>query len=74
MDERLKCIMCDRDAVWVRSTQFAGDHPFCEEHAKAEEGFGVNDSYEFWYKVKKPKKDKSIKASLGYSRIGLGNV
>lgn len=47
------CMMCDKPAVWIRSTQFAGDHPFCEEHAKAEKGFGVNDSYEFWYKAKK---------------------
>jgi hypothetical protein len=46
------CMMCDEPAVWIRSTQFAGDHPFCEEHAKLEEGFNVNDSYEFWYKVK----------------------
>lgn len=43
-----KCMMCDRDAVWVRSTQFAGDHPFCKEHAEQEDGFGVNDSYEYW--------------------------
>jgi hypothetical protein len=47
------CMMCDKPAVWIRSTQFAGDHPFCEEHAKAENGFGTNDSYEFWYKVRK---------------------
>lgn len=45
------CIICGRPAVWVRSTQFAGDHPFCEEHAKAEKGFGENDSYEFWYNL-----------------------
>lgn len=51
------CMMCDEPAVWIRSTQFAGDHPFCEEHAKLEEGFGVNDSYEFWYKVKKDKNE-----------------
>jgi hypothetical protein len=46
-------MMCDKPAVWIRSTQFAGDHPFCEEHAKAENGFDTNDSYEFWYKVEK---------------------
>lgn len=49
------CMMCDKPAVWIRSTQFAGDHPFCKEHAEAEEGFNVNDSYEYWYKVKDEK-------------------
>ena len=68
------CMICDKPAKWIRSTQFAGDHPFCEEHAKQESDFQENDSYTYWYRVKKPKKDKSIKASLGYSRIGLGNV
>jgi hypothetical protein len=45
------CMMCDKEATWIRSTQFAGDHPFCEEHAKQEEGFGTNDSYEYWYQI-----------------------
>ncbi len=40
--------MCDEPAVWIRHTQFAGDHPFCEDHAKMEEDFGVNDSYAYW--------------------------
>ena len=52
------CMMCDKPAVWIRSTQFAGDHPFCDEHAKAEKGFGENDSYEFWYKVPKQNGEK----------------
>ena len=43
-----KCVMCDEPAVWVRHTQFAGEHPYCEDHAKMEEDFGVNDSYAFW--------------------------
>ena len=54
-----RCMYCSKPAEWIRSTQFAGDHPFCEEHAKAEEGFGVNDSYEFWYKVK----DETVNSS-----------
>lgn len=48
---------CNQPAVWMRSTQFAGDHPFCEEHALVEDGFGVNDSYEFWYKIKEEEND-----------------
>jgi endogenous inhibitor of DNA gyrase (YacG/DUF329 family) len=51
-----ECIVCGRPAVWVRSTQFAGDHPFCEEHAKQEDGFGVNDSYEYWYNIEDKEK------------------
>lgn len=47
-----KCLMCDKRAVWFRATQFAGTHPFCEEHAKKEEDFGMDDSYTFWYGVK----------------------
>lgn len=45
------CLICGKPADWVRSTQFAGEHPFCEEHAKKEEGFGANDSYEYWYQL-----------------------
>lgn len=44
------CMMCDKDATWIRSTQFAGDHPFCEEHARQEKDFGENDSYTYWYR------------------------
>lgn len=46
------CLMCSEPATWVRSTQFAGDHPFCEEHAKQEDDFNENDSYTFWYEIK----------------------
>jgi len=46
-----KCIECDELAVWVRHTQFAGDHPFCDEHAKQETDFGEDDSYTYWTKV-----------------------
>lgn len=43
--------MCDKPAQWMRSTQFAGDHPFCTEHAQEEKDFLINDSYEYWYKI-----------------------
>ena len=46
------CLECGSPATWVRSTQFAGEHPYCEEHAKKEPDFGENDSYTFWYEVK----------------------
>ena len=44
---------CKKSAVWVRCTQFAGDHYFCDEHAKKESDFAEkDDSYFFWRKVK----------------------
>lgn len=46
------CNVCDKPATWIRSTQFAGDHPFCSEHAKKEGDFGQSDdSYFYWYEI-----------------------
>ena len=45
-----KCLECDKTAVWTRHTQFAGDHPYCDEHARLEKDFGEDDSYTFWSK------------------------
>jgi len=42
------CIMCDNQSDWVRCTQFAGDHPFCDSCAHKEEDFGEDDSYLYW--------------------------
>lgn len=42
------CIDCDKEAKYIRHTQFAGSHPFCEEHAREQKGFLCNDSYESW--------------------------
>ena len=44
----VKCIECDKPAVWTRHTQFAGNHPYCEEHAKKESDWNENDSYTYW--------------------------
>lgn len=45
------CSECERPATWIRSTQFAGDHPYCDEHAKEQNDFQQNDSYAYWYEV-----------------------
>jgi hypothetical protein len=50
MDE--KCIVCEKPAEWVRSTQFAGDHPYCDLHARLESDFLENDSYTYWKELK----------------------
>jgi endogenous inhibitor of DNA gyrase (YacG/DUF329 family) len=44
----IKCAICEEPATWIRHTQFAGSHPFCEEHAKAESDFYDSDSYLYW--------------------------
>jgi hypothetical protein len=53
------CLMCDKPTDWIRSTQFAGNHPFCDEHARQEQGFGESDSYEYWYEVKETEDDNA---------------
>lgn len=47
------CFDCDKPAEWVRSTQFAGDHYFCQAHAKKEKDFGKKDVYgsKLWEKL-----------------------
>lgn len=47
----MNCLKCNKEARWVRSTQFAGDHPYCIEHASREKDFGENDSYTYWYEL-----------------------
>lgn len=43
---------CFEDADWVRSTQFSGDHPYCDAHAKQEDDFGESDpSYFHWHTI-----------------------
>jgi hypothetical protein len=44
-----KCLECNKDADWMRCTQFAGDHPYCDEHARLESDFDdMDDSYAYW--------------------------
>ncbi len=47
----MTCIDCEKPAVWVRHTQFAGDHPFCDQHAKSEKDFGKVDSCTDWERL-----------------------
>lgn len=44
-------IECSSKADWIRFTQFAGDHPHCERHARMESDFNESDSYAYWYRV-----------------------
>lgn len=56
----MNCIECGKPAEWVRCTQFAGDHPYCEEHAKLEKDFGQDDSYAFWYQIEEKPKNPDV--------------
>lgn len=55
---KINCCLCDRPAKWERSTQFAGDHPYCKTHAKLEDDFKENDSYAHWYKIQRKSQTK----------------
>ena len=46
-----KCTDCDLPAKWIRHTQFAGDHFFCDEHAKKEKDFRNSKSVS-WSEIK----------------------
>ena len=46
----IKCVICDEPATWMRYTQFAGNHPFCDKHAELETDFGSDDID--WEKIK----------------------
>lgn len=47
------CIECFAKATWIRRTQFCGDHPYCNQHAKLEKDFGKKDQdgYSFWQEI-----------------------
>jgi hypothetical protein len=47
------CLECGEESDWIRHTQFAGDHPYCDKHARLEKDFGEDDSYAFWSKIVK---------------------
>lgn len=44
------CGECGTPATWICHTQFAGNHPFCTEHAQKEKDFGLDsDNSNFWW-------------------------
>lgn len=51
----IKCYWCDKPATWMRYTQFAGNHPFCDKHAEMETDFQpsliVNDGDADWERL-----------------------
>lgn len=46
------CFMCDKPADFVKSTQFAGLHLYCREHALEQSDFAKDTiGYAFWYRL-----------------------
>jgi len=66
---RLQCMNCYEDARWERTTQFAGDHPFCDLHALMEEDFGKADSYTYWNEVKEMEKKLYLVETVSMFRM-----
>jgi hypothetical protein len=60
---------CYEDARWERTTQFAGDHPFCDLHALMEEDFGKADSYTYWNEVKEMEKKLYLVETVSMFRM-----
>lgn len=52
MTTKHACIICDEPATWIRCTQFDGNLPYCDEHARMELDFGDDDSYKYWVELK----------------------
>lgn len=49
----MRCIQCETaEAAWIRHTQFAGKHPYCDSCARKEPDFGGSDSTFDWARVK----------------------
>lgn len=53
------CIECDKPATCTRHTQFAGNHPYCDEHGMEQEDYFVDDSYTFW--TRKADRQKTLR-------------
>jgi hypothetical protein len=49
--KHLFCVECELKAKYVRHTQFAGNHPYCETHALMEKDFLDDESDNFWEKL-----------------------
>jgi hypothetical protein len=60
---------CYEDARWERTTEFTGDHHYCDLHALMEEDFGKADSYTYWSEVKEMEKKLYLVETVSMFRI-----
>jgi hypothetical protein len=68
-----KCFECTAPAVWERSTQFAGDHYYCDFHARSESDFNVNDSYACWVNLHEQQMNELVE-KMGTLKNRVDNV
>lgn len=57
--EENRCSDCRKPAVWVRHTQFSGDHFFCDECARKQRNFGSEGDNSFWEGIAVNKTDST---------------
>ena len=50
-----ECNLCYRPSQYVRCTQFAGKHYYCQEHAELEDDFMI-DGDDYWLELKESNK------------------
>jgi len=48
---QLKYIVCNTPSEYIRCTQFAGDHPYCLDHAFDESDFYELDDSTYWVRT-----------------------
>jgi hypothetical protein len=51
-EEPKQCDLCGNPVKYIRCTQFAGKHYFCEHHAKQETDFLKDDEGSYWIELK----------------------
>jgi hypothetical protein len=60
-DEACFAQNCHQGADWVRRTQFAGNHYYCDAHARQEEDFGQTDpGYFIWEDLRQPVQETTL--------------
>lgn len=45
---------CDKPATWIRCTQFAGDHPLCDDCAAEDPTFASKNDPTGWHHTWRP--------------------
>jgi hypothetical protein len=53
------CMDCDKNAMYVRHTQFAGSHPYCKEHALQQKDFDITGPSD-WCVIQEEVRDQKI--------------
>ena len=47
--EQERCLECDGKAQYIRHTQFAGNHPFCSDHAWKQQFYEIDDQSDVYW-------------------------